>query len=111
MRGGRHGRVGEDADVLRYTIYRLLQLIPVLLLVSIFVFAMVHALPGDVIDALAGEAEAHDPAVRAALEKELGLDKPIYVQYFLWLKKIVLHGDFGKSITTRRSIGMEVFKR
>jgi peptide/nickel transport system permease protein len=97
--------------VLRYIVYRLLQLIPVLLLVSIFVFSMVHALPGDVIDALAGESEAHDPAVRAALEKELGLDKPIYVQYFVWLKKILLHGDFGKSITTRRSIGVEVFKR
>jgi peptide/nickel transport system permease protein len=97
--------------VLRFTIYRLLQLIPVLLLVSIFVFAMVHLLPGDVIDALAGEEEAHDPAVRAALEKELGLDQPIYVQYVLWLGKIVLHGDFGKSITTRRSIGVEVFQR
>lgn len=97
--------------MLRYIVYRILQLIPVMLLVSIVVFAFVHALPGDVIDALAGEAEAHDPAVRAALEKELGLDKPIYVQYLIWLKKIVLHGDFGKSITTRRSIGQEVFKR
>src|SRR5262245_62564543 len=80
-------------------------------MVSMFVFAMIHWLPGDVIDALAGEAEAHDPAVRAALEKELGLDKPIYVQYVLWLGRIVLHGDFGKSITTRRSIGVDVLKR
>src|SRR5262245_38382110 len=80
-------------------------------MVSMFVFAMIHWLPGDVIDALAGEAEAHDPAVRAALEKELGLDRPIYVQYVKWLGKIVLHGDFGKSITTGRSIGVEVFKR
>jgi peptide/nickel transport system permease protein len=97
--------------VIRYTLYRLLQLIPVLLLVSMFVFLMVYALPGDVIDALAGEAEAHDPLVRAALEKELGLDQPIYVQYIKWLGKIVLHGDFGNSVTTRRSIGVEVFKR
>ena len=97
--------------MLGYITYRLLQLIPVMVLVSIFVFSFVHVLPGDAIDALAGEAEAHDPAVRVALEKELGLDKPIYVQYFVWLKKIVLHGDFGKSITTRRSIGVEVFKR
>lgn len=66
----------------RYTLYRLLQLIPVLLMVSIFVFVMIYALPGDVIDALAGEAEAEDPEVRAALEKELGLDKPIYIRYF-----------------------------
>jgi peptide/nickel transport system permease protein len=97
--------------VIRYTLYRLLQLIPVLLLVSMFVFLMVYALPGDVIDALAGEAEAHDPLVRAALEKELGLDQPIYIRYFKWLGKIVLYGDFGKSVTTHRSIGVEVFKR
>ncbi len=51
-------------------------------MVSIFVFVMIYALPGDVIDALAGEAEAEDPEVRAALEKELGLDKPIYIRYF-----------------------------
>jgi ABC-type dipeptide/oligopeptide/nickel transport system permease component len=97
--------------MLRFIIYRVLQLIPVLLLVSILVFALIHALPGDAIDALAGEAETHDPAKRAAMEKLLGLDQPIYVQYLVWLKKIVLHGDFGRSITTRRSIGVEVFKR
>jgi peptide/nickel transport system permease protein len=101
----------EDAGMPRFIIYRVLQLIPVLLLVSIMVFALIHALPGDAIDALAGEAETHDPAKRAAMEKLLGLDKPIYVQYFAWLGRIVLHGDFGRSITTRRSIGVEVFKR
>ena len=101
----------EDTDVFRYIIYRVLQLIPVMLLVSIVVFAFVHILPGDAIDALAGETEAQDPAVREALVKELGLDKPIYVQYVLWLGKIVLYGDFGKSITTRRSIGVDVLKR
>lgn len=97
--------------MLRFIIYRVFQLIPVLLLVSIFVFAMIHLLPGDAIDALAGEAETNDPAKRAALEKQLGLDQPIYVQFVSWLGKIVLYGDFGKSITTRRSIGVEVFKR
>jgi peptide/nickel transport system permease protein len=97
--------------VIRFIIYRLLQLIPVLLLVSIVTFAFMYALPGDVIDALAGDAETNDPARRAALEKQLGLDQPVYVQYFTWLGKIVLYGDFGKSITTRRSIGVELFKR
>jgi peptide/nickel transport system permease protein len=97
--------------VIRFIIYRILQLIPVLLLVSIVTFAFMHALPGDVIDALAGDAETNDPARRAALEKQLGLDQPIYIQYFTWLGKIVLHGDFGRSITTRRSVGIELFKR
>ena len=69
------------------------------------VFAIVHALPGDAMDALVPPDAAGNPATRAALEKELGLDKPIYVQYVMWLGRIVLHGDFGKSLATRRSIG------
>jgi peptide/nickel transport system permease protein len=97
--------------VLKYTFYRVLQLIPVWLLLSMFVFAIVHALPGDAIDALVPADAASNPATRAALEKELGLDQPIYVQYARWLERIILHGDFGRSITTRRTIGVEIFKR
>lgn len=97
--------------MLKYIFYRVLQLIPVLLLLTVFVFAIVHALPGDAIDALIPEDAGHDPVIRAALEKELGLDKPIYVQYVRWLQRIALHGDFGTSIATRRSIGLEVFQR
>ena len=97
--------------MLKYTFYRILQLIPVWLLLSMFVFAIVHALPGDAIDALVPADAASNPATRAALEKELGLDKPIYVQYARWLGRIVLHGDFGRSITTRRTISVEIFRR
>ena len=97
--------------MLKYTFYRVLQLIPVWLLLSMFVFAIVHVLPGDAIDAFVPADAASNPATRAALEKELGLDKPIYVQYARWLGRIVLHGDFGRSITTRRTIGVEIFKR
>jgi peptide/nickel transport system permease protein len=93
-----------------YTINRILYLIPVLLILSIVVFSMVHFLPGDVIDVLAGEESINDPEVRAALEKEYGLDKPIYMQYLVWLGK-VLHGDFGKSLVTRRPISLELFER
>lgn len=97
--------------MVRYITYRVVQLIPVLILLSLFVFAMVHALPGDAIDAMVPPDAAGNPVTRAALEKELGLDQPIYVQYVKWLGRIVLYGDFGKSITTRRPIGIEVFKR
>jgi ABC-type dipeptide/oligopeptide/nickel transport system permease component len=97
--------------VLKYTFYRVMQLIPVWILLSIVVFAIVHALPGDAIDALVPADAASNPATRAALEKELGLDKPIYIQYLKWLERIVLHGDFGKSITTRRTISVEIFNR
>jgi peptide/nickel transport system permease protein len=96
--------------MLRYTINRILYLIPVLFILSVAVFSFVHFLPGDVIDILAGEEDIEDPEVRAALEKEFGLDKPLYVQYLVWLNKVV-HGDFGKSLVTRRSIATELFKR
>jgi peptide/nickel transport system permease protein len=96
--------------MLVYTINRLIQLIPVLLLVSIIVFSFVHFLPGDVIDVLAGEEEIEDPEVRAALEKEFGLDKPIYIQYLIWLGRVV-QGNFGKSLVTRRPIALELFER
>lgn len=93
-----------------YTINRIIQLIPVLLILSIIVFSFVHLLPGDVIDVLAGEEDVEDPEVRAALEKEFGLDKPIYVQYLVWLGNVV-RGDFGKSLVTRRPIALELFDR
>jgi peptide/nickel transport system permease protein len=70
----------------------------------------VHLLPGDVIDVLAGEENIQDPEVRAALEKEFGLDKPIYIQYLVWLGN-VLRGDFGTSLVTRRPIALELFDR
>src|SRR5262249_13483636 len=75
------------------------------------VFAMLHAVPGDASDAVVPADAASNPATRAALEKELGLDKPLYVQYAKWLGRIVLHGDFGRSITTRRTISVEIFQR
>jgi peptide/nickel transport system permease protein len=96
--------------MLIYTINRLIQLIPVMLLVSIIVFSFVHFLPGDVIDVLAGEEDIEDPEVRAALEKEFGLDKPIYIQYLVWLGRVV-RGNFGNSLVTRRPIALELFER
>ena len=96
--------------MIRYTINRVLYLIPVLFILSVAVFSFVHFLPGDVIDTLAGEEDMDDPEVRAALEKEFGLDKPLYVQYAVWLGK-VLRGDFGKSLVTRRPISIELFER
>jgi len=96
--------------VLIYTINRILQLIPVLFILSVLVFGFVHALPGDVIDTLAGVEAAEDPEVRRALEKEFGLDQPIYVQYAVWLGKVA-QGDFGKSLVTRRPVSVELLER
>lgn len=96
--------------MLIYAINRILQLIPVLFVLSVMVFGFVHALPGDIIDTLAGEEAVEDPEVRKALEKEFGLDRPIYVQYGVWLGK-VMRGDFGNSLVTRRPVYVELIER
>src|SRR5215813_1650996 len=93
-----------------YTINRILYLIPVLFILTVAAFSLVHCLPGDVIDILAGQEGVIDPAVRQVLEHEYGLNKPLYTQYFIWLNH-VLHGDFGTSQVTRRPIALEIFKR
>ena len=93
-----------------YTINRILHLIPVLFVLTVVVFGFVHLLPGDVIDTLsAGDEGVTDPEVRKALEKEYGLDKPIYVQYAKWLAKVV-QGDFGHSLITRRPVSVELLE-
>jgi peptide/nickel transport system permease protein len=96
--------------MLVYTINRLLQLIPVVIILSIVVFGFVQLLPGDVIDTLADDEMIDDPEIRAALEKEYGLDKPIYMQYLYWMGH-VLQGDFGKSMVTRRPVYIELVER
>ena len=96
--------------MLVYTINRLIQLIPVILILSIVVFGFVQLLPGDVIDTLADEEMIDDPEIRKALEKEYGLDKPIYMQYFYWMAHVV-QGDFGKSMVTRRPVYIELIER
>jgi peptide/nickel transport system permease protein len=96
--------------MLTYTVNRIFYLIPVLFLLTVVVFAFVHCLPGDVIDVLAGQEGVVDPEARQALEQEYGLDKPLYVQYLVWLNR-VLHGNFGTSNVTRRPVALEFFKR
>jgi peptide/nickel transport system permease protein len=89
----------------RYLVRRLLHMIPTLLLVSLGVFALVRWLPSDPARLLAGvdESGAIDPALYAKIKQELGLDKPVLVQYGTWLVGVV-RGDWGKSYLS----GMEV---
>lgn len=95
--------------MLIYTINRILHMIPVLFVLTVVVFLFMQLLPGDVIDTLVGDEEAEDPATRALLMKEYGLDQPIYVQYAKWIGK-VMQGDFGKSLITRRPVAFELLE-
>ncbi|MBN9450681.1 MAG: ABC transporter permease [Bosea sp.] len=76
---------------------RILIAIPTLFLVSLFVFALQRALPGDPFLVIAGEER--DPEVIARLREIYRLDDPIFVQFFAWLGQVV-QGDFGRSLRT-----------
>jgi peptide/nickel transport system permease protein len=71
--------------------------------VSIVVFAVMHLVPGDIVDALLGPDATLDPAARATLRRILGVDTPVYIQYVHWLGG-VLHGNLGISLATRDSV-------
>jgi peptide/nickel transport system permease protein len=78
-----------------YVLKRLLGAIPTLVIASLLVFAFIHLIPGDPASVMLGDmADAEDIA---ALRTELGLDRPIWEQYLLWVSR-VLQGDFGSSI-------------
>lgn len=85
----------------KYIAWRILLLIPIVFLVSIIVFFSIHLIPGDVVDAVLGLQA--DAATRESLRLELGLDKPIIIQYFLWLAKL-FKGDLGVSIITGHKV-------
>jgi len=90
---------------------RIIYIIPVIFLLTVFVFAMLHLLPGNPADILlAGEGGAEDPVVRAALMKELGLDQPLPVQYGIWLWR-ALHGNFGKSVYSQEEVFILILSR
>ena len=95
--------------MLAYLIRRILYLIPVLLVLTVVVFTFVQLLPGDIIDTMIGEEDVEDPELRAALEKEFGLDQPVYVQYAKWLGRAI-QGEFGKSLITRRPVTYELME-
>ncbi|MFD8799481.1 ABC transporter permease [Streptomyces atroolivaceus] len=86
----------------RYVARRLLQMIPVFLGSTLLVFSMMYALPGDPVRALAGE-QAVDPAQIAEMKKELGLDLPLWHQYWNYLTGL-FQGDFGTEIASGRPV-------
>lgn len=79
-----------------YILRRFLSMIPVLFIVSVISFALLYVLPGDPALAILGES-AGDAETYRNLRREMGLDDPIWIQYFRWLGN-VLQGDLGTSI-------------
>ncbi|HEU5228734.1 MAG TPA: ABC transporter permease [Ktedonobacteraceae bacterium] len=92
----------------RYIIRRLLQAIPLLIMVSIVVFTLIHLIPGG------AEAVFLNPkltgAARQAIRHNLGLDQPVYIQYLLWIKGAVT-GNFGHSFVDGQTVISDVGAR
>ncbi|MCQ8982357.1 glutathione ABC transporter permease GsiC [Escherichia albertii] len=94
--------------MLNYVIKRLLGLIPTLFIVSVLVFLFVHMLPGDPARLIAGpEADAQ---VIGLVRQQLGLDQPMYIQFWHYITSAV-QGDFGLSMVSRRPVSDEIASR
>jgi peptide/nickel transport system permease protein len=87
--------------VAKYLLKRLAALVVVLFLVSLGVFFLIHLLPGDPTVTILGPSDT--PQNKAALLHQLGLNKPLYEQYFIWIGHI-LQGSFGESYITHQSV-------
>lgn len=93
---------------MRFVVRRILGTIPVLLLVSLLVFSLIHLIPGDAATAALGEEAT--PQAKAEFDHRLGLDKPLPVQYFSWLGN-VLHGDLGRSLSDQTPVAQTIEQR
>ena len=98
-----------------YIIRRVMLVIPSVFVLTVLVFGMVRLLPGDVVDTIAaqlsgGRGGEIDPETKERIRRDLGLDKPIYVQYFVWIGQIA-RGDLGKSLLTKIDIVEDIKRR
>ena len=94
--------------MLRYLVRRLFLLVPILFGVSLLIFFWIRALPGSPAESLLGERAT--PALVQTYRHRYGLDKPIYVQYWSYLKT-TLSGDLGVSVASRRRVVDEIKAR
>ncbi len=85
-----------------YLLQRLGFVAPILLLVTLIVFAISHVIPGDPAHVIAGMYASEEQVQR--LRQEFGLDRPLWEQYWLSLRRMVLQGDLGTSLYTNRPV-------
>lgn len=85
----------------KFVIKRILSVIPVLFIVSVVIFSLVHLVPGDPATAMLGDLATEQDV--EALRVRMGLDKPLIQQYFVWIGNI-FHGDFGMSVANNETV-------
>src|SRR6476619_6635702 len=92
--------------MLRYVGQRLALAIPNLFLISVVVFVIMHVLPGDPVKTMLAGTPVSGEQVEQ-LRAELGLNRPLYVQYLDFITG-ALHGDLGRSLITKRTVSSEI---
>lgn len=95
--------------MVRYLSNRLLVSIPTVLLVTLLVFLMLHLTPGDPAEIFLGENRS-TPELLAQVRQEMGLDRPLHVQFLSYMGNI-LRGDFGRSLQNNRPVLDEIMTR
>jgi dipeptide transport system permease protein len=88
--------------MLRFVVTRLSLIIPTFIGITFLAFVLIRLVPGDPIETLAGERGV-DPVRHEALRKEYGFDRPLLVQYGIYIGRL-LHGDFGRSVITHEPV-------
>jgi peptide/nickel transport system permease protein len=95
-----------------YIVRRILALIPTLIFASFIVFLTVRMIPGNIIDLMLSQNDVSaTKQTRADLEMALGLDQPIYVQYFRWIGALLFQGSLGNSLWTSTPVMDEIIHR
>ena len=87
--------------MLKYALHRIALAVPTLLIVAVIVFVLMRAIPGDPAQLMLGDLE--NPRALAELRRDMGLDKPVAVQFLVWLKRLAA-GDLGNSIAQQRPV-------
>lgn len=94
----------------RYTIRRILQMIPLMLGISLILFLIIELAPGGPEGTMLQSGMMIDPSVIAAYRHRLGVDQPMYIQYFKWISA-ALSGDLGYSFQTSRPVAVMIMER
>ncbi len=108
----RFQQIVNENSMRAYIIRRLLALLPTLVLATVIIFFLIRMVPGHVIDLMLSQHDvAAESLTRQAIEEELGLDVPVYLQYARWLRNVVIHGDLGRSLWRQTDVWQNIKER
>jgi peptide/nickel transport system permease protein len=101
--------------MLYYFIRRFIYMVITVAVVSIVAFILIQLPPGDYLTSYVMQLQEEGTQVSkselASLQKQYGLGEPVYVQYFKWIKNIILHGDFGRSLQWNKPVSELIWER